>query len=267
MAEIRSQADFFASTRATLTAAGLERCELDGIVYWSGGGSASTLVLIHGANDHAGTWCLAAQRLIRTHHLIVPDLPGHGESEPRSGPIHMRDMVESIGKLLDHEGAARATLAGNSMGAWIAILYTLAHPERVDRLVLESGGGLSVPLGVPLVATEREAAMTILRAVHGPDAPIPEWAVDALLARSKDSPMLRLVPLEMYGSLVDKRLGEITAPTTIVWGAHDGVVTRQYVDQLHAGIRGSSLCVIDDAAHIPHMQQPERFVACLPATF
>jgi pimeloyl-ACP methyl ester carboxylesterase len=155
------------------------------------------------------------------------------------------------------------TLIGNSMGAWISILYALRHPERVAQLVLEAGGGLNRPLAVPLLATNREDAMTILRAVHGPDAILPEWAVDALLGRATGSPLLRLTAVAE--NMVDARLGELRVPTTIVWGEHDGVVTRPYVDALLGGIPGASLHVVEGAAHIPHAQQPERFLACLPA--
>jgi pimeloyl-ACP methyl ester carboxylesterase len=253
-------ADFVRLTRAALTASGLERRERDGLV-WFEGGAGPTVVLLHGVNDQAGTWASVARALVANHHLIVPDLAGHGESEPAEGPIPISLIVESLGKAVGDN--KDVTLIGNSMGAWIAILYTLAHPERVARLVLESGGGLAMPLAVPLVATNRDDAMMILRAVHGPNAVLPEWSIDALLARATGSPMLRLTELEEH--FVDSRLGELRVPTTIIWGKDDGVVPFEYVDAVRAGIAAAKLQVIEGAAHIPHAQQPERFLACLPA--
>ena len=266
LAEITSHADFIAQTRSMLARAGLTRKSLDGTVYWTGGEGERTLCLIHGVNDHAGTWSLVAPALMKSCRLIIPDLPGHGESEPKSGALDMQQLVDRLAALLDAEGVARATLAGNSMGAWISILYTLAHPSRVEELFLESGGGLALPLGVSLVASNRDEALPILQAVHGPNAQLPDWAVDALITRSSDSPMLRLVAGGMMSHFIDHRLGDIHVPVTVVWGANDGVVTRAYIDRLHAGIAGARLCIIDDAAHIPHAQQPERFIACLQAT-
>jgi pimeloyl-ACP methyl ester carboxylesterase len=267
LAEIASHAEFIARARSRLAEAGLTRRILGGTVYWIGGAGERTLCLIHGVNDHAGTWSFVVPALAQSHRLIVPDLPGHGESEPKSGALAMQDLVARLAAVLDAENAKVVTLVGNSMGAWISILYTLLHPERVAALVLESGGGLALPLGVPLVAFNREDALTILRAVHGPTAQIPEWAVEALIHRSSDSPMLRLVAGGMADHVVDDRLSEIGVPTTIVWGANDGVITRPYIEQLQAGIRGAQLCIIEDAGHIPHAQQPERFVACLEAIF
>jgi pimeloyl-ACP methyl ester carboxylesterase len=255
---------------------------------WFEGGSGPPVVLLHGVNDQAGTWASVARPLVAKHHLIVPDLAGHGESEPAAGPIPISLIVEKLhsvilsiaprhpepakhgeGSQVAHPETLRraqgdgVTLIGNSMGAWIAVLYTLAHPERVARLVLESGGGLAMPLAVPLVATNRDDAMMILRAVHGPNAMLPEWSIDALLARATGSPMLRLTELEEH--FVDNRLAELDVPTTVIWGKDDGVVPFEYVDAVRAGIPGAKLEVIEGAAHIPHAQQPERFLACLPA--
>ncbi|HEV7570353.1 MAG TPA: alpha/beta hydrolase [Thermoanaerobaculia bacterium] len=266
LAEITSHADIIAFSRAMLAHAGLTRKSLDGTVYWTGGEGEQTLALIHGVNDHAGTWSLVAPVLMKTCRLIIPDLPGHGESEPKTGALDMQHLVDRLAAVLDAEGVTRVTLVGNSMGAWISILYTLAHPDRVAELFLESGGGLAIPLGVPLVAANREEAVPILQAVHGPNAQFPDWAVDALITRSSDSPMLRLIAGGMMSYFIDDRLAAIRVPTTVVWGANDGVVTRAYIEQLHAGIAGARLCIIDDAAHIPHAQQPERFIACLQAT-
>ena len=249
--------------RGALGMYGLERRELDGSVYWIGG-NGETLVLLHGTNDQAGTWALVVPHLIGRYRLILPDLAGHGESEPKSGPIAFDVVVDRVHRILEHEHAKDITLAGNSFGGWIAILYTLAHPQNVKRLVLESGGGLARPLGVPLIARDRKTAVTILRAVHGPDYVPEEWVIDTLLARADDSPMLRLDGAMQ--NFVDARIGQLHKPVTLVWGADDGVVPLSYGQAMKELIPGAQLRVIDGAAHIPHLQQPERFVECLTAT-
>ncbi len=256
-------ADLTRAMRASLNAAGLSREEHEGSVYFAGGGGP-VLVLLHGTNDQAGTWARVVPMLAAKYRLIIPDLAGHGESEPKSGPIPVPLVVERLAAILDHEEAESITLAGNSFGGWIAILYTLAHPERVSRLVLESGGGLARPLAVPVVATDRESAKVILRAVHGPSYVPQDWVIDALLARGVDSPALRLT--DALPNVVDARLREITIPTTLVWGADDGVLPLSYAEALRKGIAGAKLHVIGGAAHIPHLQQPEKFVSCLTAT-
>jgi pimeloyl-ACP methyl ester carboxylesterase len=264
MATTDPVADLTRQMRSALNAAGLAREEHHGSVYFAGGSQTPILVLLHGTNDQAGTWARVVPMLLQKYRLIVPDLAGHGESEPKTGPIPLPLVVDRLHDVLEHEQAENVALAGNSFGGWIAILYTLAHPERVKKLFLESGGGLARPLAVPVVARDREMAKVILRAVHGPNYVPQDWVIDALLARATDSPALRLT--EALTNLVDARLPQIDIPTTLVWGANDGVLPLSYAEALRDKIAGAKLRVIDDAAHIPHLQQPEKFVQCLTET-
>lgn len=264
-------------SRSALASAGMERREVAGCVYWVGGAAATgkdgggiagatqrqrpTIIFLHGVNDQAGTFAAIVPTLVKSYRVIIPDLPGHGESEPREGPIAMSVILERVNTIIEHEDARCFILVGNSFGGWLAILYALAHPDRVEHLVLEDGGGLARPPVVPLVATDRETAMLILRAVHGPNYVPADWAIDALFARAKDSPLLRLTGIFDY--FIDARLGEVKVPTTILWGEFDGVVPLSYVETLQDGIRNAKLKVIKGAGHIPHAQQPERFLTCL----
>jgi pimeloyl-ACP methyl ester carboxylesterase len=257
--------ELIAKARAALEAAGLEKRELDGTVYYVAAPKTAkkTYVLVHGVNDQAGTWAAVAPKLAGDHRVIALDLPGHGQSAPEEGPISMPLMLERLHAVIEKEAPGKITLAGSSMGGWIGILYALAHPDRIEHLVLESGGGLGRPPAVPLFAQTREEAIRILKAVHGPKAPTPDWAIDVLLAMNDKTPMARVLASGLLPFFTDGKLAQVKVPTTIVWGADDGVVPRSYVDDLHKGIAGSKLVVIEGAAHIPHTQQPERFLQCL----
>jgi pimeloyl-ACP methyl ester carboxylesterase len=258
-------------TRAALAAAGFVRrnaggdAGAPGCVYWDAATStAAPIVLIHGANDHAGTWFAVAPELAKTRRVILIDLPGHGESAPQEGPLPISLLVDSIEAVVDEALAAeRFTLVGNSLGGWLSLLYALKHPERIAQLVLESSGGLSRPLAVPLVAHTREEAIPILRAVHGPHYEPPEWVIAALMERANGSPMLRLTELAEHD--IEPRLGEISVPTTLLWGEHDGVLPLSYGEALLDAIPDAKMRVIEGAAHIPHMQQPQRVLECLMA--
>jgi abhydrolase domain-containing protein 6 len=261
--QINSSADFIRMTRSVLGATGFTRHEVDGTTFFAGGPAddPSPLVLVHGANDQAGTWFTVAPALVRTRRVILPDLAGHGESEPKTGPIPIGLMVDRLEAVIGNE--RNITLVGNSLGGWIALIYTLRHPDRVGRLFLEASGGLNRPLASPLAAHTREHAIPILRAVHGPAYEPPEWVIEALIERSVDSPMRRFS--EILENDVEPRLGEIDVPTTLIWGADDGVIPLSYAEALQAAIPNSELKVLEGAAHIPHLHQPERFLECLTA--
>lgn len=251
--------------RQALARAGFARKTLGTSVYWTGGNSRRPpLVLLHGINDHAGTWAAAAPLLARDYRVIIPDLAGHGESEPKSGPITYAAMLDGVAALIDHEApAGKVTLAGNSMGGWLSMLYAFDHPERVERLVLEDASGMMWILGdVPLIPKTREEAARVMRAVHGPDADTSDAVLDELLSR-KDTQMSRVTMADVLAHLVDRRLPELKMPVTLIWGRHDGLLPIAYAEALQKKIEGSTLSVIEDAAHIPHRQQPEKFVQCL----
>ena len=258
--EIRSLADFVRMTRGALVAAGLVRREAGGAVWFEGGREGGDpIVLVHGVNDHAGTWFTIVPALAATHRLIVPDLAGHGESAPRDGELPMTLLLSELERVIGDTSGI--TLIGNSLGGWLSILYTAAHPSQVKRLVLESAGGLRRPFSSLVVATNREEALAVIRAVHGPSFDPPEWAIDALIERASGSPLQRITGSEAMH--VDERLHEIGAPTTILWGADDGVLSREYGEALRDAIPNATLHVIERAAHIPHLQNPKQVLACL----
>jgi pimeloyl-ACP methyl ester carboxylesterase len=241
---------------------GLERVECEGSVYFRGGkAGAPVMVLVHGVNDQAGTWAPVAAALAARFRLVIPDLAGHGESGPAEGPLPLPMIVRKFSTIIDQETHDPVTLVGNSMGGWVSILYTVAHPDRVSRLVLEDGSGMAWLLKVPLLPATREQAIVVLHAVNGPNAETPDWAIQTMLERSKSAPMTRLT--EAMTNLVDPLLPKITTPTTLIWGADDGLLPIAYAEALAKKINGSSLHVISGAAHIPHRQQPEKFLACL----
>jgi pimeloyl-ACP methyl ester carboxylesterase len=254
------------SSRRSLARSGLARKTVGTTVYWASAPSQRpVLVLLHGANDQAGTWASVVP-LLPEFRLIIPDVAGHGASGPATGPITMNAMVDAIRSVIDHEAAGRKViLAGNSLGGWLSMLYAFEHPDSVERLVLEDASGMAWRLNVPLFPKNREEAALVMRAVHGPDADTSEATLDALLART-NTPMSRIALPDAIGHLVDARLAELKMPVTLIWGRHDGLLPVAYAEALHAKLAGSTLTIIEDAAHIPHRQSPRKFAQCLKTT-
>jgi len=85
--------------------------------------------------------------------------------------------------------------------------------------------------------------------------------IDALLLRASGSPMLRVTEIREHD--VEPRLGEIHTPTTLIWGADDGVLPLSYAHALQQAIPTAALQVIEAAPHLPHLPQPQRFLQCL----
>lgn len=233
---------------------------------WQGrvGQPAPHLVLVHGVNDQAATWSDIAPTLAEDFNVVAIDLPGHGDSDPKSGPIPMRSMIDALSALIDRESPdAPVILAGNSMGGWVSMLYASEHPERVAHLILEDASGMAWDVRhVPLFPKDRDEALRLLRMVHGPNMPIADWVIDAVL-NAKELPQKRVLEAGLFEWIVDTRLPKLTMPVTLIWGAHDGLLPLDYAHALQSRIANAKLHVIDDAAHIPHRQAPGEFLRLL----
>ncbi len=111
---------------------GQERAELD-----------HTVLLVHGFLDIAWGWAATAERLAARHHVIAPDLRGHGDSDwiGAGGYYHFVDYLADLHDLASQLGRARLSLVGHSMGGSVAAYYAGSYPERIHRLALLEGMG------------------------------------------------------------------------------------------------------------------------------
>jgi len=252
--------------RLGLRRAGLTRATIGGprgpLVYWHGG-AGPTVVLLHGANDSAAAWARVAGPLARTYYIVIPDLPGHGESAPESGSLSMRDELAGVEAILAEEGPA--VLVGNSMGGWLALLYARAHPDRVHRVVVLNGAGLSAGVRpVNLLPGSREEARTALNALLGPEAPpVTDFVLDDLVRRSPGSPLARLHRAGFADLALDGRLGEIEVPVTLLWGEADQLLPLAYAEAMAAGLRRSRLVRVERCGHAPQRECPKRLLPLL----
>jgi len=107
-----------------------------------GNEDARPLLLIHGGRDHARSWDWVARDLRRDHHVIAPDLRGHGDSAWALGGMYaMADFVLDIAQLLEALQLFPVTIVGHSLGGAIALQYTSVYPERVRKIVAIEGLG------------------------------------------------------------------------------------------------------------------------------
>ena len=112
-------------------------------------GSGEPLLMIHGGNSVAATWAPLWAELQDTYRMVAPDRPGCGLTyrQDYRGVDFRRHAVEFVETVMDRVGLPRAVLVGNSMGGYWSLLFALAHPERVERVVLlgEPAGSAPVP--------------------------------------------------------------------------------------------------------------------------
>jgi pimeloyl-ACP methyl ester carboxylesterase len=255
-------------------------------------GSGPVLLLLHGIGNNCSTWADVATRLAETHTVIAPDLLGHGTSDKPRGDYSVAghaNMVRDLMSVLDIE---RATVVGHSLGGGIALQFAYQFPERCERLVLVSSGGLGPELSAGLRAATLPGAELVLGALTGVSGPLRlgfaaldrvgrttglqrvrdlAEAGDALLAL-KDVEARRAFLRTLRG-VVDARGQSVSAldrlylahavPMLVIWGSRDPIVPALHAETVRRLVPNARVEVFRGAGHWAHLDAPDRFCEIL----
>ncbi len=258
--------------RSALRRAGLRKIRLTttvgGQIVWHGG-AGPLLVLLHGAGDQAGTWNKVVPEMNRHFQLVIPDLAGHGQSDPAAGVLSLGTLLTALEQLLDAKPwrDAPLVLVGNSLGAWMAMLYTHKCPQRVTRVILIDGGPIKAVSEIGIMPKDREEARRALDAVLDPSTPRrPNFVLDDLVRVSNTGPISRLLAAgeeDMSKYLLDGKLASFQLPVDLIWGASDRLVPLDYAKKLQSQLPHSTLTVIEHCGHGPQLERPQELTRVL----
>ncbi|MET8981894.1 alpha/beta hydrolase [Streptomyces sp. NPDC004539] len=147
------------------------------------GGGDGTLLLVHGEACDSHDWSAQTGAFAARHRVIVPDLRGHGRSTGLSGGMRPRDFVSDLVELLHVLDTGPVTVVGHSLGAVVASVLAVEHPELVRAVIaVEPAYGFAAEFAPPLAAAFRvpdpvEVAAAVLGGLEGTGA---EPGADAL---------------------------------------------------------------------------------------
>jgi len=244
-------------------------------------GQGRPLVLLHGGIECGGVyWAPIIPQLAQAHRLIIPDVPGLGES----GPVDRLDIGAFAGwfqGLVELTCEERPALIAHSLLGSMAARFAVRHGDLVDRLVVYAAPGVGpyrMPLGLRVVAI-----LFALRPSRGNAERFDRWAfADYDRARRRSGawlaafseytryramiPHVKRTMRQLIGSCTkqvpDDALRRIDIPTALLWGRHDRFVPVELGQG--ASVRlGWPLAVVEDAGHVPHIEQPEAFLRAL----
>jgi pimeloyl-ACP methyl ester carboxylesterase len=247
-------------------------------------GTGPVVVLLHGLGSSArGDWGHCILSLAKTHRVLAPDQLGFGTSDKPFIDYSIQTWVDFLGEFLRDRKVADFSLVGESLGGWIAAQYTLqalvAEPvgpsfvlPKPARLVLcDAAGHRSLVKSVgthraPQTSLAGEKAL-LAHIFHGE-----QWRTDDAVRASYawsmskgDSWTIHSISADMalVDESVDDRLGSISIPTLVTWGAEDELVPLSDGRDFAAKIAGARLVVIPDCGHAPCIEKPEALLAAL----
>lgn len=251
-------------------------------------GEGSPLVLLHGVGTSSGEWSWVMPDLARNHRVYAIDLPGYdGSYEPPDySPAFTASFVSSF---LDAVGVEHAVVVGNSFGGLVALHLALSEPARVSALVLSDSAGLGrvvnpvmAAITLPgegelaralaktrLGAYQRAVRRALLLFARPWQIPL-KWVKDqyklAQLPNFTDATLASLrTTVDATGQrevLLDQ-LPRLQMPTLVVWGTEDKLIPYSQAKDAIARLQDGSLELISNCGHLPHVEQPKRFVSVL----
>jgi pimeloyl-ACP methyl ester carboxylesterase len=255
-------------------------------------GEGQTVLFIHGLLGSNRNWAHLVGELDTDHRVLAPDLFGHGASAKPVGDYSLGAHAATLRDLLDRLDVGQVTLVGHSLGGGIAMQLCYLFPERVERLVLVSSGGLGRDVSpllrsaalpgaewvLPLIASNwvRHHAESVGRLFGRlgmrPSSDVAEaWSGFTQLGDA-DS---RRAFLATTRSVIDPGGQTVSAlehlpmaidiPTLLVWGTRDRMIPTWHAISAQQAIRGSRVELFEGAGHFPHLDDPERFAEELRA--
>jgi 3-oxoadipate enol-lactonase/4-carboxymuconolactone decarboxylase len=234
---------------------------------------APVLVLSGSLGSALEMWEPQVPALARHFRVVRYDLRGHGRSPVPPGPYDIADLGADLVALLDRLGVARAHLCGLSLGGMLSMWTAAHHPERVERLVVLCTSAL---LGPPELWVERATIVAARGTAAVADGVLSRWFTPALHARdpalvARMRAMLVATPAAGYAACcgaiqrMDLRadLAAIRAPALAIAGAEDPSTPPAHLSRIASAIAGCRLAVVDGAAHLSNLEQPEQVTALI----
>ncbi|MEN3330614.1 MAG: hypothetical protein V7638_5421 [Acidobacteriota bacterium] len=237
-------------------------------------GSGPTVILLHGLGGSSQGWQFNIGPLAEKYHVVVPDQIGFGKSDKPLVNYRIRTYVDFLDQFCKQLKIERATLVGNSMGGWIAAMFTASFPDRVDKLVLVDAAGYAPPKDFDtrvffgLNPTTREGMKVLIGKVFynkafQTDAFI-EQSIAARLAAGDGYTINSITESIIRGEdFLDDTVKTIKRPTLIIWGRQDGLVLLAEGERFNKDIAGSKMIVIDQCGHVPNVEKPGEFNAAV----
>jgi pimeloyl-ACP methyl ester carboxylesterase len=253
-------------------------------------GDGPALVLLHGIGSDHTTWWPVLRPLAERFTVIAPDLLGHGKSDKPRADYSVGGFANGVRDLMTVLGVPRATVVGHSFGGGVAMQFAYQFPERTERLVLVSAGGLGRSVNPLLKVLAGPAGGPVLTAVTSRPAHLTLHRVARLLGQTGLPYTVDLDPMsEVYDNLVDPRAreafrhvlralidrhGQVISmiergylaegmPTLVVWGTRDSVLPVKHARAAREIIPGARVEVFPQAGHFPHRDEPEAFAEVL----
>lgn len=227
------------------------------------------VLLIHGLGPSAALeWREVMAPLSQAHYkVIAPDLMGFGSSDHKQANYTIASQAAALAELIDALKLEHVNLIGRDIGADVALYYAVDHPDKVERLMLVSGGligarGASSLRNAYIPSTAAELRSQAEISFYGvpplPDFMYQRMMQDVAADLPAQSSMIRSIPTDE--AHIRSKLGNLfNTLAVIVWGGNDKLLSPAYAQATHDLLPGSATAIFKTSGHNPQLEHPDDF--------
>jgi abhydrolase domain-containing protein 6 len=275
---------FKLAVKSERNSAGLIKKEIqvdDHRIAYLEGGKGQTVLLLHGFGANKDNWTRFAKYLTGDYHLVIPDIPGFGESSQiQKANYDVENQLRRIDRFTEVMKLERFHLAGNSMGGMFAAIYGAKYPRKILTLALLAPGGVKSPkmseLAIllqkgtnPLLVGNAEDYDKVIELCFVKPPFIPSQfkkvlAADAIAHSDFNKKILDDMKWNHTGGMpspmetfLEPYLPQIQAPVLIIWGDTDRILDVGGVAVLEKNLKNYKTVIMKDTGHIPMMESPK----------
>ena len=261
---------------AARSKAGLTKKEIkidDHNIVYLEGGKGPTILLLHGYTGDKDNWIMFAPYLTKDYHVVIPDIPGYGESSMiEKASYDLSSQMSRLHRFAQALELKKFHIVGNSMGGFFAGTYAVRYPDEVISLGLFNAAGVkSLEKSIVMKMAEKGENPLVLKDasdmprlmdlvfVKQPTLPYPivKVMINTSLANRKFYEKERN---ELYADLysLEKDLPKIKAQTLILWGEQDKIIDVSSVPVFEKGLKNHKTVIIKNCGHVPMIEKPQE---------
>jgi 2-hydroxy-6-oxonona-2,4-dienedioate hydrolase len=236
------------------------------------------LLLLHGSGGHAEAYVRNLEAHAEHFSTWSIDLLGHGYTDKPGHPLEIRHYVDHLFAVMDAIGIERAHLSGESLGGWVVSRVAADHPEKVDRLVLNTAGGSQADLEVmkriitlSMAAAENPTWETVQARIKWLMADKSRGYDDLVASRQRvyrqpgfvnamrDIMALQDPEIRARNLISPNDYGSIKAPTLVLWTSDDPTADVTEGRRIASMIPGARFEVMSGCGHWPQYEDTKTF--------
>lgn len=224
-------------------------------------GQGETLLLLHGLFGALSNWSGVINHFKQYYRVIIPLMPIHEMPIKEAGCEGLTEFIEGF---VNHKALDQFSLIGNSLGGHVALIYTLRHPEKIERLILTGSSGLfenSMGGSYPKRGNYEYIKERVEYTFYDPKTASKELVDEVFEITNSIPKVMRIIAIAKSAQRnnMAKEIVHIKAPTLLIWGLNDTITPPEVGHEFNQLIPGSTLRFVDKCCHAPMMERPVEF--------